>query len=137
MLAADFLHLEKEVNLVNECADLFHLDIMDGTFVPNISYGFPIVEAIARKAVKPLDAQRVCACAGEFELIVTCEEHNILGGLGSAVAEVLAENPGRAKLLRLGITGSYCTEVGDQRQLRGLYGLTGPQIAQRILKELV
>ena len=56
MLAADFLHLEKEVNLVNECADLFHLDIMDGTFVPNISYGFPIVEAIARKAVKPLDA---------------------------------------------------------------------------------
>jgi ribulose-phosphate 3-epimerase len=56
MLAADFLHLEKDVNLVNECADLFHLDIMDGTFVPNISYGFPIVEAIARKAVKPLDA---------------------------------------------------------------------------------
>lgn len=56
MLAADFLHLEKDVNLVNECADLFHLDIMDGTFVPNISYGFPIVEAIARKALKPLDA---------------------------------------------------------------------------------
>ena len=87
--------------------------------------------------VKPMDAQRVCACAGEFELIVTCEEHNILGGLGSAVAEVLAENPGRARLLRLGITGSYCTEVGDQRHLRGLYGLTGSQIAQRILKELV
>ena len=56
MLAADFLHLEKDVELVNEHADLFHLDIMDGTFVPNISYGFPIVEAIARKATKPLDA---------------------------------------------------------------------------------
>ena len=56
MLAADFLHLEKDVELVNAHADIFHLDIMDGTFVPNISYGFPIVEAIAKKASKPLDA---------------------------------------------------------------------------------
>lgn len=55
MLAADFLHLEKDVEMVNEYADLFHLDIMDGTFVPNISYGFPVVEAIAKKAKKPLD----------------------------------------------------------------------------------
>lgn len=56
MLAADFLHLENDVELVNQHADLFHLDIMDGTFVPNISYGFPIVEAIAKKATKPMDA---------------------------------------------------------------------------------
>ena len=55
MLAADFLHLEKDVELVNEHADLFHLDIMDGVFVPNLSYGFPVVEAIAKKARKPLD----------------------------------------------------------------------------------
>ena len=55
MLAADFLHLEKDVRMVNEYADLFHLDIMDGTFVPNISFGFPIVEAIASIAEKPLD----------------------------------------------------------------------------------
>lgn len=55
MLAADFLHLEKDVKLVNEYADIFHLDIMDGTFVPNISYGFPVVEAISSIAVKPLD----------------------------------------------------------------------------------
>ena len=55
MLAADFLHLEKDVRLVNQHADLFHLDIMDGTFVPNISYGFPVVEAIATIAEKPLD----------------------------------------------------------------------------------
>ena len=55
MLAADFLHLERDVELVNENADLFHLDVMDGVFVPNISYGFPGVEALARIARKPLD----------------------------------------------------------------------------------
>ena len=55
MLSADFLHLEKDVEMVNEYADIFHLDIMDGVFVPNLSYGFPVVEAIASKAEKPLD----------------------------------------------------------------------------------
>ena len=55
MLAADFLHLEKDVEMVNEYADIFHLDIMDGVFVPNLSYGFPVVEAIASIAKKPLD----------------------------------------------------------------------------------
>ncbi|MGM9747728.1 MAG: ribulose-phosphate 3-epimerase [Candidatus Cryptobacteroides sp.] len=56
MLAADFLHLNKDVEMVDKYADLFHLDIMDGTLVPNISYGFPVVDAIASKAKKPLDA---------------------------------------------------------------------------------
>ncbi len=55
MLSADFLHLEKDVEMVNKYADIFHLDIMDGVFVPNLSYGFPVVEAIAKKAEKPMD----------------------------------------------------------------------------------
>ena len=55
ILAADFLHLEKDVEVVNEHADLFHLDVMDGVFVPNLSFGFPVVEAIAKIARKPLD----------------------------------------------------------------------------------
>ncbi|MBR6859575.1 MAG: ribulose-phosphate 3-epimerase [Bacteroidales bacterium] len=55
LLAADFLHLAKDVETVNAHADIFHLDIMDGTFVPNISFGFPVVEAVAREARKPMD----------------------------------------------------------------------------------
>ena len=57
MLSCDFGKLDEQVKLVNDSdADLFHLDIMDGVFVPNISYGFPIVKAIAKNAKKPLDA---------------------------------------------------------------------------------
>lgn len=57
MLASDFGRLDEQVELINKSsADWFHLDIMDGVFVPNISYGFPVVKAIAKKAKKPLDA---------------------------------------------------------------------------------
>lgn len=57
MLSSDFGNLSKETEMINNSqADLFHLDIMDGRFVPNISYGFPIIKAIAEKATKPLDA---------------------------------------------------------------------------------
>ena len=55
ILAADFLHLEKDVDIVNKYADILHFDVMDGVFVPNISFGFPVIEAVARKAEKPMD----------------------------------------------------------------------------------
>lgn len=56
LLSADFGCLDRDIEMVNESeAALFHLDVMDGRFVPNISFGFPIIEAVARKARKPLD----------------------------------------------------------------------------------
>jgi ribulose-phosphate 3-epimerase len=56
ILAADFANLQRDVELVNEsAAHWFHLDVMDGVFVPNISFGMPVIQAIAKHAKKPLD----------------------------------------------------------------------------------
>jgi ribulose-phosphate 3-epimerase len=55
ILSGNFLDLEPDIRMVNENADLIHIDVMDGSLVPNISFGFPVVEAIAKVVTVPMD----------------------------------------------------------------------------------
>ena len=88
-------------------------------------YSFP--------TVKPLDMEVVKQCAKQFDLIVTCEEHNVIGGFGSAVAEVMAEMPERkAYLVRIGLQDLYATKVGTQKYLREQYGICASEIVKKI-----
>lgn len=87
--------------------------------------------------VKPIDKETICNVAKDVELIVTCEEHNIIGGFGSAVAEVVAEmKQKKAALLRIGLNDEYSVRVGNQKYLRGQYGVDARSIAEKILNAL-
>lgn len=87
--------------------------------------------------VKPIDREVIAKYAAQCDLIVTCEEHNIVGGFGSAVAEVMAElDQRKARLLRIGIEDVYSTVVGSQEYLREYYGMDGKSIARKILEQI-
>ena len=82
--------------------------------------------------VKPIDRACIEACAAQYELLVTVEENTVIGGFGSAVAEVLSEKPRTAGLMKIGLEDTYSTLVGTQKYLRDCYGLSGEKIARRI-----
>lgn len=83
--------------------------------------------------VKPIDKDVIEECAREFEVIVTCEEHNIIGGFGSAVAEIMAEmKEKKAYLLRIGLNDEYSIKVGNQNYLRQQYGMDSKSIVEKI-----
>lgn len=83
---------------------------------------------LSMHTIKPLDVEAVLAAAQETSAIITIEEHNIIGGLGSAVAEVLAESGisgiSGIAFKRMGIDDSFCSEVGSQEYLRRIYSLS-------------
>jgi len=81
ILTADFLHLESEIGMVNRSeADLLHLDIMDGVFVPNLTFGFPVISQIKSVAEKPLDVHLMIVNAENY-----LEEYRDAGADGLTV----------------------------------------------------
>lgn len=82
--------------------------------------------------IKPLDADAVREAAQKTGRIVTAEEHGIIGGLGSAVAEVLAE-AGAGKLARVGVRDTFCTDIASYPELCEIHGLTAAGIEEAVL----
>ena len=104
------------------------LEILEENGITPSVYSFP--------TVKPIDEETIKKCAESHTIIVTCEENNIMGGFGSAVSEVMADNGLNSKLIRIGIDDTFCDVVGDQAYLRNIYGMSGEKIARRILTEV-
>jgi len=101
--------------------------LMQQGITPTI-YTFP--------TVKPIDRGVIKYCGANYDLIVTCEEHNVVGGFGCAVADVLCETPHAARLIQIGINDCYSAKVGSQKYLREQYGLASGNIVDTVIKAL-
>ena len=86
--------------------------------------------------IKPFDDVAIRELAANTRIIVTVEEHSIIGGLGSAVAEVMAEHVCRARLIRIGLEDIYSSVVGSQDYLRSVYGMDSAAITKRVASAL-
>jgi transketolase len=92
---------------------------------------------LSMHTLKPLDVDAVLAAARDTEAIFTIEEHSILGGLGTAVAEVLAETEGiKAPLKRIGVPPAFSPHIGSQEYMLQCHGLTDEAIAQTVAHTL-
>lgn len=91
---------------------------------------------ISMPTVKPLDKELIFECAEKYNKIFTLEEHNILGGLGSAVAEVLSEKGFKGTFRRIGIPDAYSSFVGGPEFLLEKFNLTPERMAEFIFKNI-
>ncbi len=86
--------------------------------------------------VKPIDEAAITRVAASCQFIATVEEHSVIGGLGGAVAEVLASTRDAARLVRIGLEDRYSSIVGSQHYLRQEYGMDAAAIVDRVTREL-
>jgi transketolase len=94
-------------------------------------------EVVSFHTVKPLDETTLARAFDEFDLVVTVEEHSVVGGLGSSVAEWMADTgPRRARLLRVGTPDRFLEQAGEQEHAREIFGLTPEHIAGRVRARL-
>lgn len=105
------------------------IDLLKLEGINPAAYTFP--------TVKPIDTETILSAAQKYDVIVTVEENNIVGGFGSAVAEVLSANCTHAKLIRVGLEDTYSSIVGTQKYLRDHYGLSAEKIAQRVREAMI
>lgn len=85
--------------------------------------------------IKPIDTEALHAAFVQTRLVVSVEEHSIIGGLGGAIAEYISDKEYDTRLVRIGVN-DYFGKLGDMRYCWEQHGLTAPQIADRILKEI-
>ena len=95
------------------------------------SHGFQ-AGLVSMPTVKPLDRELLVELAGNCPLLVTLEEHNLIGGLGSSVADLIMTEGMSVRLLKFGIPDRFTDCAGSQEYWRGQYGLTTPQIVSKI-----
>lgn len=104
-------------------------DILEKEGIKPAIFSFP--------TVKPIDFSTIESVAKNFDLIVTVEEHNIVGGFGSAVSEIIAEiQEKRVSLIKIGLNDKYCQDVGNQKYLRNSFGIDSKGIAEIIIKKV-
>ena len=89
-------------------------------------------KVVSFHTIKPLDETLLAEVFAQLKIVATVEEHRVLGGLGGAVAEWLADHPSAARLIRYGTKDEFLHETGEQEQAREYFGLTAHAIAHRL-----
>lgn len=114
-----------------------------GTIMPEVLRAADILkelgisaEVVSFHTIKPLDTVYLANAIERFKLIVSIEEHGVIGGLGSAIAEWLAQQSRSTALLSIGTPDEFMHEIGSQDYAREKYGLVGTKIVTRIMTRL-